>query len=101
MRSVTLVNIDKQLHQNQVRKCISWILQKGKIAVTTHAKREMANDNLIMTDIINVLRCGQVNEPGEFENNSWRYRVHTSRICVVVAFRSETVLVVVTAWRKK
>ena len=37
--------------------------------------------------------------PGERESGSWRYPVRTSRITVVVAFRSESVFVVVTAWR--
>ena len=53
-----------------------------------------------MVDAINVLRGGIV-EPGEFENGSWRYRVRTQRMYVVVAFRSETELRVVTAWRLK
>jgi len=38
-------------------------------------------------------------EPGEFEHGTWRCRVETSRITVVVAFRSEHELVVVTGWR--
>ena len=40
-------------------------------------------------------------EPAEWEHGSWRYRVHTQRIWVVVAFRSETRLVIVTAWRTR
>ncbi len=58
----------------------------------------MAKDGLAEIDVVNVLRGGVV-EPGEWENGSWRYRVRTSRIAVVAAFRSETMLVVVTAWR--
>ncbi len=58
----------------------------------------MAKDGLAEVDVVNVLRGGVV-EPGEWENGSWRYRVWTSRIAVVLAFRSETMLVVVTAWR--
>ena len=56
-----------------------------------------AND-LTIADCVNVLRGGVV-EPGEFERGSLRYRVSTARLCVVVAFRSEEELVVVTAWR--
>jgi hypothetical protein len=51
-------------------------------------------------DVVNVLRGGVV-EPGEFERGSWRYRVHTVRIWVVIAFNSETELVIVTAWRER
>ena len=53
-----------------------------------------------MLDVANVLRGGVV-DPGEYENGSWRYRVRTARIAVIVAFRSETELRVVTAWRFK
>ena len=40
-------------------------------------------------------------EPAELEHGSWRYRVHVATTYVVVAFRSELALLVVTAWRKK
>ncbi len=50
-------------------------------------------------DAVNVLRGGVV-RPGEFENGTWRYRVQTRRMTVVVAFRSTTELTVVTAWRE-
>ena len=58
----------------------------------------MEADDLKAGDCLNVLRGGWV-EPAELEAGTWRYRVATQRIVVVVAFRSETVLVVVTAWR--
>jgi hypothetical protein len=57
-------------------------------------------DGLETLDCVNVLRAGSV-DPGEYENGSWRYPVRTARLTVVVAFRSETVLVVVTAWRQR
>ena len=44
------------------------------------------------------LRAGVVDRP-ELENGTWRYRVRGGRISVVVAFRSEDTLVVITAWR--
>ncbi len=68
------------------------------MSFSKHALEEMANDDLTTVDCINVLRGGVV-EPPEFERGSWRYRVRTARICVVVVFRSETALAVVTAWR--
>jgi len=60
----------------------------------------MAKDELELADAINVLRGGWPG-PGEEEKGTWRYRVCTTRICVVVAFRSETELRIVTAWRLK
>jgi hypothetical protein len=80
------------------KRLIQWILQGGSVGLSRHAEQEMAKDNLTMVDVTNILRGGVV-EQGEFENGSWRYRVRTARIAVVVAFRSETELRVVTAWR--
>ncbi len=60
----------------------------------------MAKDDLSAVDVTNVLRGGVI-DPAEFENGSWRYRSRTARIAVIVAFRSDTELRVVTAWRFK
>jgi hypothetical protein len=58
----------------------------------------MAKDSITQDEALAVLRSGVV-EPGEFEGRSWRYRVRVTRTFVVVALRSETAAVVVTAWR--
>ena len=58
----------------------------------------MARDALTTVDGVNVLRSGVV-EPPEWEDGSWRYRVRAGRVTVVVVFRSEQALVLVTAWR--
>ena len=55
---------------------------------------------MTMVDCANVLRGGFL-EPAEWENGSWRYRVRTARMCVVIAFRSEREIVIVTAWRER
>jgi hypothetical protein len=49
-------------------------------------------------DAVNVIRGGVV-QPPEWEGGEWRYRVRTARMYVVVAFESESELVVVTGWR--
>jgi len=77
---------------------IRQILQTGRFTYTRHSKDEMLADDLTTVDCENVLRGGVV-RPGELERGTWRYRVETSRITVVVAFRSEHELVIVTAWR--
>ena len=82
------------------KKRIRAILETGDLLASGHALDEMAKDDLTMIDCTNVLRGGWV-EPAELERGSWRYRVRTSRICVVVAFRSESRLVIVTAWRER
>ena len=85
----------------EAKALIRSILQTGHTVWSRHALTEMAGDKhgeIIRADVVNVLRGGVI-EPGEFERGSWRYRVHTNRIWVVVAFNSESELVVVTAWR--
>jgi hypothetical protein len=84
----------------QARQLIREIIENGSVSFSKHAEQELAKDNLTMVDATNVMRGGVV-EPGELENGSWRYRVRTARMVVVVAFRSETELRVVTAWRMK
>jgi hypothetical protein len=86
------------LDPTRARQRIRNILNSGTVSFSGHALEEMAKDNLTTVDCTNVLRGGVV-EPPEFERGTWRYRVRTNRIYVVVTFRSETQLVVVTAWR--
>jgi hypothetical protein len=76
------------------------ILANGTLSFTRHAYEEMANDKLTEVDIVNTLRGGKV-RPGELVSGTYRYRVETSRIAVIVAFRTETSAVVITAWRFK
>jgi hypothetical protein len=80
------------------KRLIRKIIELGTVTFSKHALEEMAKDDLTTVDCVNVLRGGVV-EPGELERGSWRYRVSTTRMCVVVAFRSEDELAVVTAWR--
>jgi hypothetical protein len=99
-----MVDVTARLPQNQARKVVAKVLAQGVVRISRHAREEMANDRLgpiDQGDVNNVLRLGQMTEPCELKNGTWRYRVHTERFCVVVAFRSEEELVVVTAWRKK
>jgi hypothetical protein len=76
------------------------IVENGMVEVSGHAREEMANDELQTTDCVNLLRAG-VWEPPEYINGQWRYRVRTARMCVVIAFASDTRLRMVTAWRIK
>jgi hypothetical protein len=92
--------MDEPLKPPSAKKLIQEILKTSDIGMSSHALEEMENDKLIVGDIINVLRGGVV-EPGELAKGSWRYRVRTNKIVVVVCFRSETELRVVTCWRIK
>ena len=93
-------DLEEPLDPALARETIRAILVGGTYRFTRHAEEEMAKDALTRVDCVNVLRGGWL-DPAEFENGSWRYRVHTQRITVVVAFRSREALVVVTAWRVK
>lgn len=91
-------HIDEPLAPEAAKRLIRDILEDGRFIYSKHAKEEMLDDDLTTVDCENVLRGGVV-RPGEYEHGTWRYRIETSKITVVVAFRSEQELVVVTAWR--
>ena len=91
--------LEEPLQPHKVKYLIRNLLDEGVVEFSTHAREEMKKDNLSEIDIANVLRGGWPG-PGEFERGSWRYRVSTQSITVVVAFRNESWLVVVTAWRE-
>jgi hypothetical protein len=91
---------EEPLEPTRARQLIRRIVSSGTVSFSRHAFEEMAKDELTTVDCTNVLGGGVV-DPPEFERGTWRYCVRTSRITVVVAFRSETQLVVVTAWRLK
>ncbi|WP_205525515.1 DUF4258 domain-containing protein [Pyxidicoccus trucidator] len=86
---------------NAARKRISAILRAGRVGYSRHAREELEKDDLTEVDVTNVLRGGHITEPAEMGQVDWTYRVHTGLLCVVVAFRDDTELVVITAWRKK
>lgn len=90
--------MDEPLDTTEAERLIRSILENGVVRFSGHAEDEMENDELEKIDCKNVLRAGWV-EPPEWENGSWRYRVCSHKITVVVAFRSESQLVVVTVWR--
>ena len=68
----------------------------GGVSFGVHALDEMAKDDLSIVDAKNVLKGGVV-QPAEMEKGTWRYRVRTSRMLFVVAFRTARKLAVVTA----
>ena len=84
----------------EARDAVRRILEHGTTSFSSHARVEMENDDLQAGDCLNVLRGGLF-EPPELINGTWRYRVSTNRICVVVVIPAMDRLRVVTAWRKK
>jgi hypothetical protein len=98
--AVASVDVDQPIPPARVSRMVKEILDLGTYSFTDHAEKEMANDDMGHADCVAVLRAGKA-EPGELRSGTYRYRIRTSRMGVVVAFRSETRLVVVTAWRMK
>ena len=92
--------VDEPLSQVDAKRRILGALEEGVVSFSKHARDEMAKDGLTQLDALNVLRGGVV-DPAEIESGTWRYRVRTSRMCFVVAFRSEDEVRIVTAWRLK
>ena len=80
------------------RTLLREILASRILTYSGHAKNEMAKDGLTTQDVMNVLRAGIV-EPSEFERGSWRHRVKTNTMCVVMVLVSERETAIVTAWR--
>jgi len=94
----------KRLDKNQARKRVSAIAREHpeNIRFSRHALEEMLNDDLITADILNVIKSpsSKILSEAELENGSYRYRLETNNIMVIVSFDSEDSLVIVTAWRK-
>jgi hypothetical protein len=92
--------VPEPLAPPDARRVIREILAMGSVSFSAHCDRELAADGISEAEARDVLRGGIV-EPAEFERGSWRYRVRVGRIYLVVAFRSERELVVVTGWRTR
>jgi hypothetical protein len=82
----------------RAKRLIRQIVETGEMTFSRHAEEELLKDRLTMADVVHVLRAGVV-EPAEWINGQWRYRMRTQKLYVVVRFRSETALRVITAWR--
>ena len=91
---------EEPLEPAKARRRILRVLEHGTVTTSVHAHQEMEADAITYSDCVVALRGGIV-RPGELERGTWRYRVETSRVVVVIAFRSESRLMIVTVWRVK
>ncbi len=90
--------LDEPLPKARAQALVLAILESGRTSISAHALDEMDADGLDGPDILEVLEHGWL-ESCRREEGSWRYRFTDLVACVVIAFRSEHALVVVTAWR--
>lgn len=90
------IDVTSRMGNGQARKVLSEILNNNP---NFHCKDQMKARRLIAGDVFNVLSVGKIIDEPEFVNGSWRYRVQTKNITVVIAFRKPNHVAVVTTWR--
>jgi uncharacterized protein DUF4258 len=96
--------LPQKLDRNRARKLVSEVAARypANIRFSRHALEEMGMDNLTTGDVLNIIKSpsAKIIEEPELERGSFRYRLRTNNITVVLAFDSKTSFVVITAWRK-
>lgn len=94
----------KRLDRAEARKLVARIanFHPYGIRFSRHALKAMKEDDLLLSDIVNVIKNpdAKIFNEGELEKSSFRYRLETEDIVVIIAFVSLTSFVVVTVWRK-
>lgn len=88
------------LSPSAAKKLAREILVTGKVVILEHCKLRMAERSVTVSDLMNVIRGG-VYEPAEWENDAWRYRASTTNYVVVIEFDGDTIVILVSTWRKK
>lgn len=96
------LDVESRLSASQAQKLLKQILNKSEhyVSIRKHCLEEMKSDNLTSVDIINVLHGGRIYDEPELEKGTYRYRVETDKILVVIAFSKPNFIRCVTAWRK-
>jgi len=87
----------------QARQLIRRILKSpdGRIVFSRHAKLERMVERGITEDqVFACLARGHCGPNITFERGTWRYPIETPALAVVIAFDTETMAIVITAWRK-
>lgn len=95
------IDVTSRLNPGQARKVLAEIFNHNPnlISFTKHAREQMRERDLKSGDVLNVLKAGKIFSEPEEINGSFRYRVQTKKITVVIAFKKPNHVVVVTAWR--
>lgn len=82
------------------RATIRTALATGNYELWDHLIDRAEQRDMNNLDVISVLRSGAVEEPPDLVHGSWRFRVNTPKMTVVVALTSTNSIAVITAWRK-
>ena len=96
----------QKLSRNEARKQISEMMKQHpeNVRFSRHAIIELQKDNLTTTDVLNVLKSpdSKIYKEGEWENGSYRYRLETSYLSIVIGFWVDgSGFNIVTAWDKR
>ena len=96
----------KRLDRNEARKLIAKIMNHTpqRVFFSRHALEELKKDGLTTLDAVNVIKSpgARIYTEGEFEKGSYRYRLETANMMVVVTFLElGDGMIVVTAWDKR
>lgn len=97
------LNLESRMSPNQARKRLSEILNisgPSHVTFSKHCRVEMKNDSLTAVDVVNVLIGGKIYKDPELINETFRYRVETDRMLVVITFENPDFVRCITAWRK-
>lgn len=92
------MKINEPLDENHARRQIRDCIARGSVRWTNHVLERCSERGLTTGDCVNALKSGAV-EPTGWEHGAWRYRVRAGDVTVVVAFRGQRQLTVITAWR--
>ena len=95
-----------RLNRNEARKRIAEIVTKhpNRVHFTAHALKALADDGLTTADAWNVLKSpsSKIFDEGELKDGSWRYRLCTTNMVVIVAFEPDGYgLNVITCWDRR
>jgi hypothetical protein len=98
MLNIDVTSISSQV---QARKVLAEIFNHNPslVSFTKHAREQMFERDLKSGDVLNVLRAGKIFSVPDFENGSFRYRVQTNKMTVIVVFKKPNHVVIVTVWR--
>lgn len=93
----------QKMNRNEARKLISELAKSQRVHILKHAFERMEERNVSTQDALNVLESPSsiIEKDGELEKGSYRYRLSTRKIILVVSFKSDGSLVyILTVMRK-
>ncbi len=92
--------LNEPLKADDAKKEILRRLKVGTVYTSPHFRRAAAADGFLPMAAAEFLVAGFV-QMAEFEDGKWCYRVLNGRVVVVVAFRGENQLDLVTFFKKR